>query len=207
MSRKEKRTDEGVYMERGGGRVQGQEKEQRRARSPGGGRPVGTSPVGPRRPATRHHLIDRFDLVHHSRFVFTSLLVLSRILLARRSPCERASSLAVLSPRSSQHSTAHTRLRLPEMSRALGLASVSFLPSNRLASPTGHPVHCPAPPRRFVDFAVSFLTTPTTCLRPRARHHAGKASANRALRGAQLNCNRASAGEDTLPACFPPPTG
>ena len=61
-------------MERGGGRVQGQEKEQRRARSPGGGRPVGTSPVGPRRPATRHHLIDRFDLVHHSRFVFTSLL-------------------------------------------------------------------------------------------------------------------------------------
>ena len=145
MSRKEKRTDEGVYMERGGGRVQGQEKEQRRARSPGGGRPVGTSPVGPRRPATRHHLIDRFDLVHHSRFVFTSLLVLSRILLARRSPCERASSLAVLSPRSSQHSTAHTRLRLPEMSRALGLASVSFLPSNRLASPTGHPVQCPLP--------------------------------------------------------------
>lgn len=60
---------------------------------------------------------------------------------------------ASASRRSQLSSTALTCLRSPELSRP---RPASHIASNRLAPPTGHPARCPAPPRRFVAFAVTF---------------------------------------------------
>ncbi|RPD57121.1 hypothetical protein L227DRAFT_239226 [Lentinus tigrinus ALCF2SS1-6] len=153
-SRKEKREDEGVYMERGGGSSTraGERTEERR--SPGGGLPVGTLAVGRSRPETT-------PPSHRSLLLPPPLsLHLHSSSRASCSTAVRTCSLASFlssfrCPSSQRRSPAHTRLRLPEMSRTLGLAQRllnSSTASNRLAPPI---LLWPAPPRRLVDSAVS----------------------------------------------------
>ncbi|TFK87586.1 hypothetical protein K466DRAFT_104364 [Polyporus arcularius HHB13444] len=146
MSRKGKQGDRDVYMEGGGGRVQGQEKEQRRATAQVAGAPWEHCLLDAGAQQPRHHLIDRFSFVLHVRFTFTAVVCRTSC-SAAASACSPASSS--LCGRLRGHPCG--RQNCPGFAQRLLWPAIVSL---------GQPARCPAPPRRSVDFAVTYFPLP-----------------------------------------------